>query len=737
MNLMHTFVLLLLVEFSLQDYPFKDTSLSWDVRVNDLVGRLTVDEMAMQMARGGQGENGPAPAISRLGIGPYQWDTECLHGAVWHKATAFPQAIGIAATWSHDEVYRLAEVSGEEVRAFHNDAVKHNKYDSITGASCYAPVINIMRDPRWGRNQETYGEDPYLSGMLATAFVHGLQGNHSRYVRATAGCKHLDVHGGPENVPVNRNSFDSKVSERDWRTTFLPAFRYCARAGVYSMMCSYNSINGVPACANKKLLTDILRKEWGFTGYVISDQVAIEQMVWPRKYVHSNIDAAVAAVDAGVNLELTWGANHNVAFDTIASAVRSGRLSENLLRERVKPLFYTRMRLGEFDPQKYSPYSYITMSVIEGQVHRDYAVSSAMKTFVLLKNDGLLPLQQTIYNKIAIIGPMADVPTALSGDYQTYPDWKFISTPRRGLESLGRHANYAKGCKDTLCNSYDSNSVKNAVQGTDVVFICVGLGTAIETESKDRHDIELPGHQKQMIMDAVAHSGSAKIVLITFNGGPVNIQWADQSNRVNAIIAAFYPGQGTGTALKNVMTTTNKSQFGRLPYTWFVSSNQVPAMVDYSMKGRTYRYFKGEPLYPFGYGLTYTTFHYGNLKMAGSVTAGQQLHGSVDVTNNGNVQADEVVQVYISWAQTAIPAQRRQLVSFERITIPAHGHKTVKFTIEADQMALWIDNNGWKVEAGRINVFVGGQQPNQKKSVGSNIIQSHFDVHGAKLLGSF
>ncbi|XP_055955052.1 uncharacterized protein LOC126811720 [Patella vulgata] len=232
--------LCLLIEWSVQDYPFRNVSLSWDARVDDLVDRLSIEEMTFQMARGGAGVNGPSPNISRLGIGHYQWDTECLHGSVGHNATAFPQSIGLAATWSYDVVYRMAMATGEEVRAIHNTNAKNNSYPDLSGLGCFAPVINIMRDPRWGRNQESYGEDPFLTGMMATAFVKGIQGDHPRYIRANAGCKHFAAYAGPEDIPISRVKFSANVTERDLRTTFLPAFRYCVEAGTYGIMCSYN-----------------------------------------------------------------------------------------------------------------------------------------------------------------------------------------------------------------------------------------------------------------------------------------------------------------------------------------------------------------------------------------------------------------------------------------------------------------------------------------------------------------
>ncbi|ESO88942.1 hypothetical protein LOTGIDRAFT_154010 [Lottia gigantea] len=726
-----------LVELSIQDYPFNNVSLSWDARVDDLVGRLTLDEITLQLAKGGAGINGPAPAIKRLGIGPYQWDTECLHGDMGENATAYPESIGLAASFSTDLIFRMAEATAVEVRATHNAAVQNGSYVDHTGLSCFAPVINIMRDPRWGRNQETYGEDPIVNGMLASAFVKGLQGDHPRFIRANAGCKHFDVYGGPENIPVDKTRFSANVTLRDLRTTFLPAFRYCVEAGSHSLMCSYNSINGVPACANKFLLTDVLRNEWGFKGYVISDQVAVELIKDSHHYYTNNIDTAAGAINAGLNLELAGVHELREVFMSIPDAIKEGKLTEDLVRERVKPLFYTRMRLGEFDPPEMNPYASITTDVIEEKSHRDLAVEAAMKTLVLLKNDGVLPLKKSEYDSIAVVGPMANNPYLQNGDYAASPDFKFVSTPIDGLQSLANKMNYAAGCRSTRCILYDPFSVKKAVTNVEIVLICVGLGTLVEAEGKDRTDLELPGQQQTLIQDVIHYSGSAKIVLISFNAGPVNITWADMNPRVSAIIAAFYPGQATGVALKNVLINPNQSVFGRLPYTWYYSEHQVPEITNYSMQGRTYRYFKGEPLYPFGYGLTYTKFEYSKLQVPATVQAGDITNISVTVRNTMNIVGDEVVQVYILWLNSSVETPQLQLVNFTRLTLQAYQTITYHFTIKPQNIAVYTDDRGWVVEQGDLNVYVGGEQPNQKKHGGTMVLDGQIHINGTKILGFY
>ncbi|XP_005113327.1 probable beta-D-xylosidase 7 [Aplysia californica] len=543
----------------INDFPFRNTSLPWDKRVDDLVSRLTLEEIQVQMSRGGAGDlGGPAPAIPRLGIGPYQWDTECLRGdgAAIENATGFPQAIGLAATFSREILYNVARATGQEVRAKYNDFAKRGIFATHTGMSCFSPVINILRDPRWGRNQETYGEDPYLTGVLAENFVKGIQGNNSRFIMTSAGCKHFAVHGGPENIPVSRFSFDAIVSDTDWRMTFLPAFKKCVEAGTYSVMCSYNRLNGVPTCANKKLLTDILRTEWNFKGYVVSDQAAIENIMWAHKYRHNRVDTVAACVNAGTNLELSNNLA-NPVYMSMIDAINQGKLTENLVRERVKPLFYTRMRLGEFDPVKDNPYAKLSMDQIESTEHQQVAVTAAMKSFVLLKNKGgILPLKKGEYSKVAVLGPMSNDLTQVNGDYPPHQDKSFSTSAFGAIKDIYPNPKHGKVCNDsTVCTKYNKAAVPAIVKDTELVFVALGTGQAVEMEGKDRPDMELPGHQKEILLDVLANSGNAKIILLLFSASPLNITFADQSDRVVAIMECFFPAQSTGKALYNLFCT--------------------------------------------------------------------------------------------------------------------------------------------------------------------------------------
>ncbi|XP_071113488.1 uncharacterized protein [Haliotis cracherodii] len=736
-------LLLVLVPVVVGDYPFRNVSLSWEDRVNDLVGRLTLNEMQLQISRGGAGpEGGPAPAIPRLGIKPYSWNTECLRGDVSAgNATSFPQAIGLAASFSPDLIFRVAQATGEEVRAKYNNYTRYGSYGDHKGISCFSPVINIVRDPRWGRNQETYGEDPYLSGVFASSFVKGLQGSDPRYVRANAGCKHFNVHGGPENIPVSRLSFDAKVSERDWRTTFLPAFRSCVKAGTYSIMCSYNSINGVPACANKKLLTDILRTEWGFKGYVVSDEAAIENIITKHHYLNNSVDTVTACVKAGCNLELSFF-NAEQVFLSVVDAVKQGKLTEDEVRIRIKELFNVRMRLGEFDPPEMNQYTKLNISIVQGEAHRNLAVEAALKTFVLLKNqDNVLPLKPSSYQNVAAVGPMANNPYQQFGDYAPAMNREYTTTPLQGLQYLWSTVRYAAGCTDNKCTQYNSHQVRIAVTASDLIFVCLGTGRELESEGNDKANLELPGQQLQLLEDAVTTGKEygAKVILLLFNGGPLNITWAAESPNVHAIMELFFPAQSTGEALRQVLLAEgpNSVPAGRLPVTWPRYMDTVPDITNYTMVGRTYRYATYPVLFPFGYGLSYTSFFYDILECPSQVTAGHDVTGFVLLSNRGSFDAFEAIQVYISWSNATVTVPQLQLVAFNRVFAQRGVQTQWNFTISAESLAVWTDQKGWVVEPGGISMWAGGQQPNSRPALDSNVVSCQFKVIGQKTLGRY
>ncbi|KAK6170690.1 hypothetical protein SNE40_019018 [Patella caerulea] len=724
------------------ELPFMDYTLPWEERVDDLVKRLTSEEIMYQLAFAGHVPFGPAPAISRLGIKPYTWDTECERGDVGAgPATSFPENIGLGASFSRSLNYRIAEATALEVRAKYNDYIQHGSYQDHQGLSCYMGTSNIMRDSRWGRNQETNGEDPYLTGSIGSAFVQGLQGNDKnlRYIRTSACPKHLAVYSGPEDIPYFRYNFTVSPTQRDLHTSYLPMFRQMVQAGAYSIMCTYTSLYGVPTCVNKFLLTDILRDEWNFKGFVVSDSGALLGVLNAHFYVPTKEDVAAVGINAGCNQELASPNQDKPPYLYIMDAVNAGKINESLLRERVWPLFYTRMRLGEFDPPEMNPYRNLNISIIQSSAQRDLSLEAAMKTFVLLKNNGLLPLKQNKYDKIAVVGPFANTTGTLYGNYAPDMNLAFTYSVLAGVKELASQSNFAAGCSDTVCDHYNGTEIQQAVTGVDMVFIAMGTGVAIEVEGHDRTSLELPNYQPQLIKDVVSAAGSASIVLLLFNGGPVNITWADENDAIDAIMECWFPAQETGIAIKKVLLNDGAGSVpaARLPYTWLTSADQLPPMADYSMKGRTYRYYEGESLYPFGYGLSYTTFNYKHMEYSSEVLAGINVQGTVIIENTGDYDADEVVQVYISWINATQETPNIQLVDFDRIFIRSHSTMSYDFTISPENMAVWVDDKGWIVESGNVNLWVGGQQPNQKKQIPSNILQGSFSVVGSKFLGFY
>ncbi|XP_045197551.2 uncharacterized protein LOC123552173 [Mercenaria mercenaria] len=722
-------VLILLTKECASEFPFRNVSLPIETRVEDLVSRLNLSELLGQMSHGGGGGDGsPVPPIPHLGIGKYSWGTECIHGDVSGNSTSFPLSIGLAATFNPDLMKMVASAISTEVRAKNNDFVRRGIFKGHTGLNCFSPVINIMRHPLWGRNQETYGEDPYLTGILAKQFVTGLIGNNSRYYRANAVCKHFDAYGGPEDLPQSRLSFNAKVQKQDLYMTYLPQFKQCIQSGALGIMCSYNSVNGIPACANKMLLTDVLRTEWNFPGFVISDSGAVEFLIINHHYIENITDAAVACVKAGLNLELHAGNYARGAFDWLKYAVADGKLSKKTIVDRVKPLFLTRMKLGEFDPPGMNPYNDLDLSVIQSVPHRELSTLAAMQSFVLLKNDGVLPIKP-VFRKVAIVGPFADNPVQQMGDYGPDVDLKYTSTVSSGLAGLGDKVVNVSGCKNTWCVDYDQKAVISAVQDADLVVLCLGTGPAVERENFDRRDMLLPGNQPQLLKDAMLYARS-RIILLLFSAGPLDIREA-QKPAVSAIVQCFFPAQATGVALYHILTNSHPeaNPAGRLPFTWYSSDEQVPSMTDYSMTNHTYRYFTGDPLYPFGYGLSYTKFQYSDLELSPEkVKVGQNLTVRFVLTNVGNEAGEEVTQVYISWLNATVVTPKYQLVHFNRTMFYKGWTVNARVDIFSEQMAVYVDGKGFVIEPGEIAVYVGGQLPDQKTKVPSNVLRGVFTI---------
>jgi len=712
---------------------YSNATLSFEERVDDLVSRMTIEEKASQM--GSQ-----APAIKRLGIPRYNWWNEALHGvARAGLATVFPQPIGLASTWNPDLIHRMAEVISDEGRAKYHDVVRRNPSGLYTGLTFWSPNINIFRDPRWGRGQETYGEDPYLTSRLGVSFVRGIQGTDPRYLKTVATPKHFAVHSGPEK---DRHHFDARVSQRDLRMTYLFAFEACIVEGqACSIMGAYNRVNGEACCASPVLLQEILRDEWGFDGYVVADCGAIDDIYSGHRLVGTPTEAAALAVKNGCDLEC--GCTYHIAChyqSKLTEAVKKGLLTEEDLNRSVKRLFMARFRLGMFDPDDQVSYAQIPYSVVDSAEHRELALEVARQSLVLLKNeDDFLPLDKNAITSIAVIGPNAAETLVLTGNYMGTPaEPVSVLAGIRALVSPETEITYAQGCEIIKDSQTGFAEAVEAAKKSQVAVMVMGLSQQLEGEEGqtegnppgvrsrgDRETLDLPSVQEQLLQ-AVYETGTP-IILVLMNGSAVSINWA--AEHIPAILEAWYPGQAGGTAVAEALFgLTNPG--GRLPVTFYSTVSDLPAFDDYSMENRTYRYFTGQPLYAFGYGLSYTTFTYRDLQITPErVKAGDPVSIQVEVENTGQHPGDEVVQLYVKDVEASLPVPLLQLQGFTRIHLSPGEKQTVKFAVTAAQMSLADEDGKWVLEPGEFKVWVGGQQPNQMSGMQpANVLAGQFAV---------
>jgi beta-glucosidase len=689
-----------------------DPSAPSEARVDDLISRMTLDEKVGQMMNA-------APGIPRLGIPQYDWWNECLHGVGRAGiATVFPQAIGMAATWDRALMRRVATVISDEARAKHHDALRHGVHDIYTGLTFWSPNINQFRDPRWGRGQETYGEDPYLTARMGVEFVKGLQGDDQKYLKLVATPKHYAVHSGPES---ERHRFDAQVSERDLRETYLPAFKATiTEAKAVSIMGAYNRTNGEPCNASPTLLQKILRDEWGFDGYVVSDCGAIADVYKDHHVVNTPEEAAAISVKAGCDLEC------GATYRALSKAVRKGLIDEATLDKALRRLFRARIQLGMFDPPEAVPFASIPIEVNDCEAHKQVALRAARESIVLLKNavngsaeSAFLPLDKSKFKTVAVIGPNADDHNVLLGNYNGTPSQSY--TPLDGIRMAlpGAQVTYARGCGIASKSTAGFDEAVQAAAKADLAIVCLGLSQQMEGEEGqeegveagvhsfgDRTSIDLPGVQEELLK--AIHATGTPVVLVLLNGSAVAVNWADA--HVPAVLEAWYPGQAGGIALAEVLFG-DYNPAGRLPVTFYKSVEQLPPFDDYAMTNRTYRYFTGEPLYAFGHGLSYTTFAYSNLKLStAKLQAGSELTVSVDVTNTGRRTGDEVAQVYLTDLEGSTPRPLRFLAGFERTSLQPGEKKTLTFTITHEQMSMVNAQGLWGVEAGAFSVAVGGNQ---------------------------
>jgi beta-glucosidase len=848
-------------------FPYMNPKLSPEERAADLVHRMTLQEKASQLVN-------QARAIPRLGVPAYDWWSEALHGVAVNGTTEFPEPIGLAATFDAPRIHEMATDIGIEGRVVHAQAVRNGTFPFFHGLDFWAPNVNIFRDPRWGRGQETYGEDPFLSARMAVAFVTGMQGDDPHYYRVISTPKHFDVHSGPEPT---RHFTDVDVSKHDEEDTYLPAFRAAIVEGhAGSVMCAYNAINGEPACANQFLLQNTLRGAWQFQGYVVSDCGAVRDIFTGHRYRPTQPQASAISLERGMDNECIDGGtkvtdDHD--YKPYIEAVQQGYLSESAMDTALVRLFSARIRLGMFDPPSMVPYSKIDEGQLNSAAHRDLARRIANEAMVLLKNDGTLPLKSV--KRIAIVGPLADQTAVLLGNYTgqpthtvtmlegmkaefpsakityvpgtqflsnhgdpvpssllTTPDGKpglkaeygsrtsfrgqptpitsrvesslnlnesnlpeqakgvsglfvewsgFLNPDKTGdylvgvrgngfarvsvdgkrvaqmfgsSSSLGQvHLEKGHSAKlevtygrrdegkteaqliwDPVNNAPDPAAIA-AAKNADVVIAVVGITSRLEGEEMpveqpgflggDRTSLDLP-KQEEDLVQAVAATGKP-LVVVLMNGSALGVNW--EKAHANAILEAWYSGEEGGAAIAETLSGKNNPG-GRLPVTFYKGIHQLPHFEDYSMKGRTYRYFEGEPLWPFGYGLSYTTFRYSNLTLPDApIHAGDTLNASVTVANTGKVAGDEVVQLYLQFPE--VPgAPIRALRGFERVHLEPGTSQKVEFHLKQRDLSMVTEAGNIIVPEGKYTVSVGGGQP----GTSAPTVAGTFRVEGSKIL---
>ena len=663
-----------------------------------LVAQMTLEEKASQLKY-------DAPAIPRLGIPAYNWWNEALHGvARAGTATVFPQAIGMAAMFDEDAQEEIGSVISDEARAKYNGQSRHGDRDIYKGLTVWSPNINIFRDPRWGRGHETYGEDPYLTSRLGIRFIEGLQG-HGKYLKTAACSKHFAVHSGPEAL---RHQFDAQATPKDMTETYLAAFEATVKeADVESVMGAYNRVNGEPACGSQTLLKKTLREKWGFRGHVVSDCWAISDFHKFHRVTGTPEESAAMAMDAGCDL------NCGVTYLYLLQALQDGMITEEQITTACERLFTTRYLLGLFDEK--CEYNAIDPTETDTDAHAALALKAAEKSMVLLENDGTLPLNPDNVRTIAVIGPNADSIPALEGNYNGTSSRyvTFLEGIRRYAEEHGIRVLYSLGChlyKDRTSGlaQADDRLAEAAMyaEAADVTIACVGLDAGLEGEegdtgneyfSGDKKDLLIPESQRRLM--AVLRKSAKKLVTVIAAGSSLNVPEGD------AKLFAWYPGQAGGTALARILFgEVNPS--GHLPLTFYKEISDLPAFEDYSMANRTYRYFEGEALYPFGFGLSYTHFAAANAELG---REGDQETAAVDVTNDGDRDGDAVVQVYAECKSPDAPKHPR-LCGFRRVSLKAG--ETKRVTVPLDRLSRTVVNGaGERVTAEQVVFHVGLNQP--------------------------
>lgn len=677
-----------------------------------LVAQMTLEEKVGQTLYN-------APAVERLGIPAYNWWNEALHGvARAGTATVFPQAIGAAATFDEELLKKMGETVASEGRAKYNAQQKYGDCDIYKGLTFWAPNVNIFRDPRWGRGQETYGEDPWLTSRLGVSFVKGVQGEGGEHLKAAACAKHFAVHSGPEAL---RHEFDARVTKQDLYETYLPAFKACVQEGkVEAVMGAYNCTNGEPCCASKTLLQDILRGEWGFEGHVVSDCWALADFHEHHKVTKTPLESAAMAMNNGCDV------NCGCTFPHLRDAVRGGYVDEARLDEAVINLMECRMKLGILGEERQADQDAIGYDQVDTPENRALNLEIARKSLVLLKNENhFLPLDKKKIKAIGVIGPNADSRKALSGNYEGTAS-RYI-TVLEGIEDCAGdevRVYYSEGCHlwrdrtSGLAQAEDRMSeVKAVCEASDVIVAVMGLDSTIEGEQGDagnefaggdKRDLYFPGLQPEVLR--AAYESDKPVILVSMTGSAMALTWEEE--HFPAVIEAWYPGAQGGRAVAELIFGAYSPE-GKLPVTFYRTSGELPEFTDYSMKGRTYRYMQNKALYPFGYGLSYTSFELENVSISSDViVAGGKISVAATLKNTGEMAGGETVQVYVKAMRPDTP--NAQLKGLKKVFLQPGEEKQVEILLDDHAFALYDEQGRSVLEAGEYTVFVGMQQPDAR-----------------------
>jgi len=698
-------VLLSHISGNCQQDLYLDPTQPLNARVKDLLSKLTLEQKVGQM-------NYKSPAIPQLKIQAYNWWNEGLHGVARSgTATIFPQAIGLGATFDENLLLKVSSAISDEARAMYNSAVAKGYYQHYGGLTFWTPNINIFRDPRWGRGQETYGEDPFLTGTMGVAFIKGLQGNDPHYLKVAACAKHFAVHSGPERL---RHEFNAVASPKDLRETYLPAFKALVNANVEAVMCAYNRTNGEPCCANNFLLTEVLRKEWKFQGHVVSDCWAIVDFYQGHKTVATQAEAAALAVKSGVSL------NCGDEYPALLEAVKKGLITEKQIDDALTVLLNTRFKLGMFDPVDKNPYNAISADVINNATHRQLAREAATKSIVMLKNNGVLPLKNNL-SKYFITGPNAGNIDAMIGNYfGVNPTIVSVTEGISGAIEPGSQLEYRQGILLDRDNVNPIDWTTGTAKTSDATIVVLGITGLLEGEEGesiaspsfgDRLDYNLPKNQIDFLKKLKQDNKKPVIAVIT-GGSPMNL--AEVHELADAVLLVWYPGEEGGNAVADIIFG-KASPSGRLPITFPKSLSQLPPYEDYSMKGRTYRYMQEEPMYPFGFGLSFANFVYSDIKLASpTVKKGQSVDVEVKVTNSGNTDGDEVAQLYITNLETGIPTPLYSLKGIKRLSVKVGASEQLKFTITPEMLTLINEKGESLLQPGSYKISIAGSLPGSR-----------------------